>query len=258
MVHVKPTKIALVLTCSVNPKISAKKLSILDPEIRLQQYLCAISKWCRLLKKTNIQIFVVENTNSISLLKSKLVKNRIDTSQVVFFECKLDLISDEFGISAGEFNMLSELTNSGLLENLDFIWKCTGRLYIENALRIMKISSNLPIVDRTYKPYHLANTKFFGLPKYLWSDFLSKVPKFSTSEKQPSDTWRSLEHYFTYFLLRLENNQIRHMIFNEIPIFIGKSASTGSVISGKFRNFYLLITNKFRPLIIKLLIGSAP
>lgn len=258
MAPVKPINTAIVLTCSVNPSIKSGKLAILNPEVRLQHYVSAISKWARLAKKANLQIYIAENTNSIFKLELELNRKRIDTNQIVFFESNIDLISDKYGISAGEFNMLSELTNSGLLENFDFIWKCTGRLYVENALRIMKISSNLPIVDRTYKPYHLANTKFFGLPKYLWSDFLSTVPKFSTSEKQPSDNWRSLEHYFTYYLLRLENNQVKHMIFSEVPIFIGKSASTGSVISGKFRNLYLLVSNRFRPIIIKLLIGSAP
>ena len=76
MAPVKPINTAIVLTCSVNPSIKSGKLAILNPEVRLQHYVSAISKWARLAKKANLQIYIAENTNSIFKLELELNRKK--------------------------------------------------------------------------------------------------------------------------------------------------------------------------------------
>ena len=153
----------VILTCTVRTKMTTG-MKRFEEDIRREDYVKAIRAWSKLSEKLGFRILVAENSNSLESLKSNLVS--INNSKLEFVQTQEDQISHIEGNSAGEFKILKEILDMGLIpEYIDMVWKVTGRLYVRNFQEIVPPNKPDFVVNRFYSPRHLIDTRVIGLSK---------------------------------------------------------------------------------------------
>lgn len=252
----------VILTCTVKPK---KSVSVLrnDPSERLKDYVEAINKWYQLLENLKIKILVLENSGSMKLLMSQLPEHVCNN--VMFHQCSMDQISAGTGISSGEFQMLKE--SMKLLQKdkqIDYCWKVTGRLFVSNFEKIANPNENEILVNRFYKPRHIVDSRFFGMPTDTFSKVFSQRVKFNENDsltgnlKLSNYIFPTMEDFLTQISITLERKGFTVKSFDKIPVFEGFSASTGKRLDTWKSNCKIKIANSFRKYGIKIISGSLP
>ena len=242
----------VVLTCTVIPQLGSE-IKRYSPETRLRDYKISIEKWVSLSDKISLDVLVVENSNSMTNLKSLLAGANRET--IRFQSVTTPILSDDEGISKGEFNMLRD-SLVGYLDFYDFIWKCSGRNFPINCNRLLFFNDADVIVERFTKPYLSADSRFFGMTSELWREFLSHDPSFSRSDIDPaSHRFNSMEHLLTRFVTDLGFKDKVVACFPEIPIFSEKSGSLNKQIMSRKRTIFLKALNRFRKVLRKIALG---
>jgi hypothetical protein len=252
----------VVLTCTVKPHTDIAVARI-NPEIRLNDYVESITKWHALSTKLNFRMLVLENSNSIEMLKMRLPESILNG--VTFHQCPTDSESRKKGISSGEFIMLRE-SMSVLKEmgGIEFCWKVTGRLFVNNFAKLTKSAKREMWVNRFYKPRHITDTRFFGIPFTMYSEVFSKDIDFAPTKYSDetfvlgSREFPTMEDFLTRICLELEIIGWEVQSFYQIPIFEGVSASTGKKLDRWDVKTRLKIANMFRKLAVKMISGSLP
>lgn len=250
----------IILTCTVKTKMTVgmKRSEI---GLRLNDYISAINNWSTLSKKLGFQILVVENSNSIEDLSSNL--SNLENPNLKFVQLKEDMRSHHEGNSAGEYQMLKEILDIGILQKeTEIIWKITGRLFISNFKQLVPTETSDLIVNRFYDPKHIVDTRVIGFSQNEFETLFSMNPLFTLHSKNPSSgdqgSYSSLEHLVTLRVLNseLDGNIVRTM--KKVPIFRGHSGTSNKVIDGSLSRIKKQLGNLIRPLILKLLVGSTP
>jgi len=252
----------VVLTCTVNPHADVAVARI-DSEIRLNDYITSITKWHTLSSKLNFKILVLENSKSIELLKSGLPASVV--KDISFHQCEPDSDSRKKGISSGEFAMLNEsIAILNKMEGIEFCWKVTGRLFVNNFARVTKSASTEMWVNRFYKPRHITDTRFFGIPLTMFSEVFSKQIDFAPSKVArrtltlDNHEFPTMEDFLTRVCLELETLGWRVQSFYQIPIFEGVSASTGKKLDHWDTKIRIRLANVVRKIAVKMISGSLP
>lgn len=252
----------VVLTCTVNPH-SDVAVARIDPEVRLNDYITSIAKWHTLSSKLNFNILVLENSNSIELLKSGLPSSVV--KDISFHQSEADLDSRKNGISSGEFAMLNEsIAILNKMEDIEYCWKVTGRLFVNNFAKLTKPAGNEMWVNRFYKPRHIIDTRFFGIPLTMYSEVFSKNVNFALSKdfrkslSLKSDEFQTMEDFLTRICFELEAIGWRVQSFSQIPIFEGVSASTGKKLDNWDTKIQIKLANAVRKIAVKMISGSLP
>lgn len=252
----------VVLTCTVNPH-SDVAVARIDPEVRLKDYITSIKKWHTLSSKLNFKILVLENSNSIQLLKSALPVSVV--KDISFHQCEADSDSRKKGISSGEFAMLKEsIAILNKMESIDFCWKVTGRLFVNNFAKLTKPVGNEMWVNRFYNPRHITDTRFFGIPFTMYSEVFSKNIDFALSKdlrrslSLDNNDFQTMEDFLTRICLELEAIGWRVQSFSQIPIFEGVSASTGKKLDNWDTKIRIKLANAVRKIAVKMISGSLP
>jgi len=252
----------VVLTCTVNPHTDVAVVRN-NPEIRLNDYVESITKWHALSKKLNFRVLVVENSASIDILKMRLPESILNS--VSFHQCLPDSDSEKKGISSGEYVMLREsIPVLKEIGGIEFCWKVTGRLFVNNFAKLAKSAKREVWVNRFYKPRHITDTRFFGIPLTMYSEVFSKDIDFAPSKYSgetlvlESREFPTMEDFLTRICLELEIIGWKVQSFYQIPIFEGVSASTGKKLDHWGVKIRLKIANAFRKLAVKLISGSLP
>lgn len=253
----------LILTCSVEARVDRSYHVGQDKSVRLRDYLNSISSWINLAKENNWDLYVLENSGHINDLLEGLrfwQDENADRGQIQFFACELDTVSAKNGISQGEYNMLREAVFPQV-ENYEFIWKATGRTFVENVPRVTQncVKPDL-LVELTFIPYVSANSRFFGMKSEMWQQFLQPKINFLQRKDAPNNklSYQSIEEYLTFFTLKKMHEGKRVELFEEILIHRGNSGSTDKPINNKRRRILLLFLNPIRPHLRKLLMGIIP
>lgn len=251
----------IILTCNVQPDKSVQ-VRRNEAQMRLDDYEKSIKKWIKVARDTSSKILVLENSGNLDK-----IKNRIESSayqHMYFFETSLDVTSGKKGISAGEFAMLREAIPFILdIPGINFCWKVTGRLYVENFKQISKVSKEQVYVNRFYNPLHIVDSRFIGFPKEVFLGIFSKEPEFGIRKPDqqidlnPLDI-SSLEELLTISLTSLECAGLKVTAMRKIPIFTGSSASTNKKLDSSLLTLRLKFHNLVRPIATKLLGGSSP
>lgn len=255
-------KHCVVLTCTVNPH-SDVAVARFEPEVRLNDYITSITKWHTLSIKLNFQVLVLENSNSIELLKSGLPASVV--KDIFFHQCEADSDSGKNGISSGEFAMLKEsIAILNKMEDIEFCWKVTGRLFVNNFAKLTKPAGNEMWVNRFYKPRHITDTRFFGIPLTMYSEVFSKNINFAHSKDSSrslilqTDNFQTMEDFLTRISLEIEAIGWRAESFYQIPIFEGVSASTGKKLDNWDTKIRIKLANAVRKIAVKMISGSLP
>lgn len=253
----------LILTCSVEARADSSSHARKDKSVRLKEYLNSIGSWITLAKENNWDMYVLENSGHTQDLLEGLRLSQfeiIDSGQIKFVACELDTVSAKNGISQGEFNMLHEAL-SPQLENYDFIWKATGRTFVENVPQFRQTTAKPDlVVELAFIPYVSANSRFFGMKVDLWQQFLQPNVNFfqGINSSYTNLSFESMEAYLTFFTLKKMHERKRVELFEQILIHRGRSGSKDKVISNRKSRFFLILLNPIRPLLRKLLMGIIP
>lgn len=253
----------ILLTCTVAPN-PGTKVKRIDPGLRLEDYVESILNWAKLSEQLQFKLAVLENSNSIQLIESRIPENVRD--KINFLQFSEDMEVADRGISHGEFKLLKEFAE----ENNDFfgyeyLWKVTGRLYVPNFKRLIPKESFDLALNRFFSPRHLIDTRIIGFSSNAFRQLMHMRPNFyeSTSEDaleilQDSLKFASLEDLLTSFAHRCEmvGKNVRSM--EKIPIYQGSSASSDKPLDNRIVQVGIRIGNLIRPTAIKMLRGSAP
>jgi len=250
----------VILTCTVKTKMT-KGMKRSESGVRLDDYTKAIIQWSNLSKKLGFRILVVENSNSIRDLQSKLLF--LENPNLEFVQLREDLRSHFEGNSAGEHQMLKEILDMGIIsDDVDLIWKVTGRLYISNFSHLIPRDCPDLILNRFYNPVHLVDTRIIGFSQKIFYKIFSVDSKFvvdkNLANHENLDAHSSLEHLLTLEAVyaELRGDSVEGM--RKVPIFKGYSATSNKLIDGFISSKKKKIANLIRPLIIKLLVGTIP
>lgn len=207
----------LLLTATVSPG-ETPDLVLRDPEVREANYLDALARWCEALPP-NWSIVVAENSGWPASRFSE-VGDRFGRS-VQVLECE-DRGSPE-GKSVGEAGLVDDFAASELAQNCDWIFKCTGRLYVDN------IDACLPPLDGTsgicasiVPSLEHMDSRFFGASRELFLEFFTEMGGEIDEAKDIC-----FEHIAARRMLRALSAGHRFRPFEKLPYVIGQSASIG-------------------------------
>lgn len=215
-------------------------------------------------KLNKIDIAIVENSNSIDILKKELLSSksfRRHANRVFFVKGKLDRFSVEQGISAGEHRMLKDALYLLKRNNYQTIWKLSGRIRIRNLDKILLESSGDLIANRYFGNGHVFDTRIFGMSKIVFQDFINNIPIYTTKPTKIGSkqiSYSSIELYLAKYSYDIENYGMSVNSLARIPLYWGFSASTGKKLN-TFKSFLVTtLANLIRRIVVKGLIGIAP
>ena len=250
----------ILLTCTVKTKMTeGMKRSNID--VRRNDYIKAITAWSDLSKELGFRILVVENSNSIEDLHANL--KTLKNPWVEFVQLKEDMRSHHEGNSAGEYQMLKEVVELGIIPaEIGLIWKVTGRLFVRNFKQISPSDYPDLIVNRFYNPKHIVDTRIIGFSQTKFSSIFSSNPRFTPETKLNSNckqkAYSSLEDLVSINVLHSEISGDVVRTMNKVPIFIGNSGTSDKAIDRTTSRLKKQLANSIRPLVVKLLVGSTP
>jgi len=232
-----------------------------DIRVRLDDYSYAIGEWSALSKKLGFRILVAENSKSIEDLRANLL--HLENQNLGFVQVKEDMRSHHEGNSAGEYQMLKEILDTGVIPtDIEFIWKVTGRLFIRNFNQLTPTDCPDLIVNRFYNPIHIVDTRIIGFSQKKFETLFSRNPRFIADRNLipngEQSTYSSLEHFITLEALDSEFQGEIVKSMKKVPIFMGHSGTSNKVIDGSVSRRKKQLANFIRPLIIRLLVGSTP
>ncbi len=204
----------LLLTATVSPG-DTPALKLRDPHEREAKYLDALARWCEELPQS-WSIVVAENSNWPASGFSE-VGERLGRP-VHVLQCE-DRGSDE-GKSVGEAGIVDDFAASELAQGCDWIFKCTGRLYVHN------IGKCLPSLDGTdgicaaiVPSLAHMDSRFFGASRDLFLEY------FTGMGEEIAEPEICFEHIAARRMLRALGAGHDFRPFKELPYFIGRSAS---------------------------------
>ena len=249
----------VILTCTVNTKMT-NDMKRNNPTTRLNDYVQSITKWSDLSRKLGFNVLVVENSNAIELLFKEL--HDLDNDKLVFAQVGEDFRSHLEGNSAGEFQILKDVLDYNLLqENIEFIWKVTGRLFVPNFKKLLPISTPDFLVNRLYSPCHTIDTRIIGFSLSTFKRLFESNPIFTTSKSSFSkkkSVFSSMEAFVSQEILDSELQGFRIESMKSVPVYSGYAGTNNKVIDTPKSKLKKYIANLVRPLVIKLLAGSVP
>lgn len=204
----------LLLTATVSPG-ETPDLVLRDPQERESNYLDALARWCEALPP-NWSIVVAENSGWPTSRFSE-VGDRFGRS-VQVLECE-DRGSHE-GKSIGEAGLVDDFAATALARDCDWIFKCTGRLYVQNIDRCLPALDGTDGICAAIVPSlaHM-DSRFFGASREIFLEYFTKMG----AEIDEPDV--CFEHVAARRMLRAFAAGHDFRPFEKLPYFIGRSAS---------------------------------
>jgi hypothetical protein len=252
----------IILTCSISP-FPQPDLAIADSETRLADYVISLKFWNEYIKTNDTHIWVLENTNSLSKLEKATTELELELERIRFIQIPLDVNSQNFGKSAGEYEMLKSIMEEVNGSSFEQIIKVTGRLYVRNFEKCLENMNDVDFASgRFYFPNHIIDSRFFSMRPAVYEFLFGEEIRFTTSlslaRNIDSRTYLSMEHYLAYCSLELESRGFSVKSFLYSPMYFGQSASTGKTLNSPIVDAKITISNFFRRVAIKFLSGYAP
>lgn len=252
----------IILTCSISP-FPQPDLAIADSETRLADYVISLKYWNEYIKGNDTHIWVLENTNSLGKLEKATTGLELELERIRFIQTPLDENSQNFGKSAGEYEMLKAIMKEVIGSSFDVIIKVTGRLYVKNFEKCLENMNDVDFSSgRFYFPNHIIDSRFFSMKPAVYEFLFGEEIRFATSIGQSPNintkTYLSMEHYLAYCSLELESRGFLVKSFSNSPMYFGQSASTGKTLNSPMVDAKIRISNLFRRVAIKFLSGYAP
>ncbi len=230
----------LLLTATVSPG-ETPDLVLRDPQEREANYLDALARWCKALPP-NWSIVVAENSGWPASRFSE-VGERLGRS-VQVLECE-DRGSEE-GKSIGEAGLVDDFAASELSQGCDWIFKCTGRLYVHNVDTCLPALDGATGVCASIVPSleHM-DSRFFGASRELFLEYFTRMGSEIDEAKGIN-----FEHIAARRMLLALSAGHRFRPFAELPYVIGQSASIGIQYHGGSIRAKWFLRQQLRRLVI--------
>jgi len=212
----------LLLTATVAPG-DTPDLRLRDPSQREGHYLDALARWCGALPP--VWAIVVAENSSWPPSRFTEVGERFGR-RVDVLECA-DRGSRE-GKGVGEAGLLDDFAECELAQSCDWIFKCTGRLYVDN------IDKCLPALDRgggvcgaIVPSLNHMDSRFFGASRSVFHSYFTNM-----GNEIREDDGVFFEHIAARRMLSslAAGNAFRP--FETLPYIVGRSASLDASYHG--------------------------
>ncbi|GAA4311036.1 hypothetical protein GCM10023162_16460 [Klenkia terrae] len=223
----------LLLTATVRPQ-GVPGLTLLDAELRLQQYRDSLRFWAGLRSSKFDRIILAENSLSYEELSSLF--SDFNDARILLVSVgppSADAVSR--GKGACEADLIAKAMRSPeLIELQGFVWKCTGRLRVTNfATTTCRLSQGRVMTyDIPRDQSNWADSRLFGAPVDVMTHF-ADLAVVSVNEEQGTDLesvlakWAGIAGPGGTANLRCK------------PRFSGQSGTTGTLYAASRRDRWL-------------------
>lgn len=212
----------ILLTAAVTPNVSGR-VALADPALRLRQYQEAIAEWSGCAGRLGLRLAVVETTGAHpeDLLR-QVQEDAARFITVVPFEPSTE--QAKRGKGAVELAALrSAVEESDLVRPEDTLYKCTGRLTLTNAAKILTPVRAGAVKVRMSLDRSWADTRLVGARAETWAEHI-----FPGVELVDDAAGRYLERVLAARLAAASAlGAIVIERFSARPLLSGESGSTG-------------------------------
>ncbi|MEA5456993.1 hypothetical protein SPF06_19900 [Sinomonas sp. JGH33] len=212
----------VLLTAAVSPTTSGK-IAVRDPAIRLRQYQGAIARWASALHGSLFRLVVVETTGEpAEKLLAGLGKTESSRVRVLDYSPTPQELAR--GKGAVEIASIRHVIAQEMLDANSTLFKCTGRLVVVNARRIIEPLGDSVVRSRMTADRSWVDTRFIGAVVGTWTEQL-----FRDIDLVDDDAGRYLERVMAARLsYESAINGVRLERFHERPLFEGVSGTHGA------------------------------
>jgi hypothetical protein len=234
------SRFALLLTATVAPSASTPYLNIRDPRRREAHYLEALARWCKALP-ANWEIVVAENSGWPASRFTD-VAERLGRA-VHILECADR--GSRSGKGVGEAGLLDDFAASGLAGTCDWIFKCTGRLSVDNIATCLPQLDGDGVCASILPSLTYMDSRFFGASREVFEEYFTGM-----GADIREDDVVYLEHVAARRMLSAIGAGHAFHPFPKIPYVVGHSASLGKSYNGASSRIKWFLRNRVRRIVI--------
>jgi len=169
--------IVLLTTCVKTPSNSLD-----DQEYRTSLYKQQIQKW---LNNTNYHIVVIESSGC------NICNDLTNIERLHSYTTSIATVSSSQSEASSILYVLEQIKNEDFYINCTHILKVTGRYYLQNIEHVLqtypKQNMNMYVQQHKNSTIRWQNTEYYGINKYLLTDFLEPVAITGLMEKRLYD-----------------------------------------------------------------------
>jgi hypothetical protein len=213
---------ALLLTATVLPATPVVRA---DPQVRMADYLRALSQWWSLVRELPIDIVFVENSGyDIGPVHRQIAlwgaASRIHVDQYVGDAERMRRL----GKGAGELDLMDRFVADGRFQRYQYFVKCTGRLFVKNAAALISRAwddeAEFAIALRSDLAF--ADTRFFIVHRDIAIRYLSGL-----GDDIRDDEGIYMETLVARQLLQLLRDGRTWHRFDRLPRYVGVGGTYG-------------------------------
>jgi hypothetical protein len=233
------SRFALLLTATVAPGESTPYLNLRDPQRREAHYREALARWCRALPP-EWEIVVAENSGWPASRFTD-VANRHGRS-VHILECADR--GSEAGKGVGEAGLIDDFVASGLVPTCNWIFKCSGRLFVDNiATCLPPLDDGEGVCASMLPSLTFVDSRFFGASRDVFEEYFTGMG----GDIREHDVVY-LEHVAARRMLSAIGAGHPFRPFAKLPYVVGYSASLGRSYDGAVNRAKWLLRQQLRRL----------
>jgi hypothetical protein len=231
------SRFVLLLTATVAPGEGTPYLNIRDPQRREAHYREALARWCKALP-AEWEIVVAENSGWPAARFTD-VAERLGRS-VHVLECADR--GSQAGKGVGEAGLLDDFVASGLAQRCDWIFKCTGRLSVDNITKCLPPLDEGDGVCASILPsLTYMDSRFFGASRNVFEEYFTGM-----GADIREDDVVYLEHVAARRMLSAIGAGHAFRPFAKMPYVVGHSASLGRPYNGAINRVKWLLRQQVR------------
>ncbi|WP_322759315.1 hypothetical protein [Frankia sp. Cr2] len=220
------------LTATVNPG-GTPHVARIDQNVRLADYQCSIARWVTLAAVSGWDILIIENSgHPEDSLLAGVPEEMYQQVQPRVLSYVADPQYTKLGKGVGEAHMFDRVVTEYAddFTRYKMIVKVTGRLFVENAQKLLFISPDINVIRcRIRADFTQVDSRFFACNPATWQNFVSNM-----AAEIREDSGYYLEHAMAFRVAKAMACGVRREPFPRPPRIVGISGST-NVPYGGFR-----------------------
>lgn len=214
----------VILTAAVTPSVT-DHLVVNDPATRLNQYRSSIEKWRAAADESGFALAVVETSGAAESDVTRGVAGGTDIRFVSYTPSEDEIAR---GKGAIETAALGYVLSSESFPDSETVYKCTGRLSVANANRVISSLAESTLRARMTLDHSWIDTRLVGASLDVWRDII--IPAGQSVDDRVE---RPIEHELAVRAAsRLADGSLTWARFPERPFFEGISGTSGRPYSG--------------------------
>lgn len=212
----------LLLTATVAPD-DTPQLRLRDPERREADYLEALARWCRALPP-DWDVVVAENSGWPASRFAE-AGERV-SRQVHVLQCPDR--GSRAGKGVGEAGLLDDFARSELAQARGWIFKCTGRLFVQNVDTCLPSLANEGVCGALVPSLTQMDSRFFGASGALFHKYFTGM-----GDEIDEEEGVFFEHIAARRMLAALASGHAFRPFEVLPYVVGRSASLDAAYDGR-------------------------